>query len=128
METHCAVFYRWTRGGGLRARCRLAGGRSGRAGTWYAIVPKRASRVAAVRSPSPSLSGDPMRPTLAAFKGRSAWKGPSPRRRRALRADRLTVGAGPYFVAFPNLREALDNNVPIKTQARACTILPNFVG
>jgi Ribosomal protein S19 len=35
---------------------------------------------------------------------------------------------GPYFVAFPNLREALTNHVPIKTQARSCTILPNFVG
>ena len=35
---------------------------------------------------------------------------------------------GPYFVAFPKLREALTNHVPIKTQARSCTILPNFVG
>ncbi|RXW13594.1 hypothetical protein EST38_g12257 [Candolleomyces aberdarensis] len=35
---------------------------------------------------------------------------------------------GPYFVAFPNLREALTNHVPIKTDARSCTILPNFVG
>jgi hypothetical protein len=35
---------------------------------------------------------------------------------------------GPYFVAFPNLREALTNHVPIRTQARSCTILPNFVG
>ena len=35
---------------------------------------------------------------------------------------------GPYFVSFPNLREALNNRVPIQTQARACTILPNFVG
>lgn len=36
--------------------------------------------------------------------------------------------AGPYFVAFPNLREAISNHVAIKTQARSCTILPNFVG
>jgi hypothetical protein len=43
-------------------------------------------------------------------------------------APMLTTRAGPFFVAFPNLREALENNVPIKTQARACTILPNFVG
>ncbi|TFK50616.1 mitochondrial 30S ribosomal protein S19 [Heliocybe sulcata] len=50
-----------------------------------------------------------MRPSLAVLSGRSAWK-------------------GPYFVSFPNLREALQNNVPIKTQARSCTILPNFVG
>jgi len=31
-------------------------------------------------------------------------------------------------VAFPNLREAPLNNTTIQTQARACTILPNFVG
>lgn len=31
-------------------------------------------------------------------------------------------------MSFPNLREALNNRVPIQTQARACTILPNFVG
>ena len=35
---------------------------------------------------------------------------------------------GPYFVAFPNLREAVSNNTPIRTMARSCTILPNFVG
>ncbi|PAV15761.1 ribosomal S19 S15 [Pyrrhoderma noxium] len=51
-----------------------------------------------------------MRPTLALFGGgRSAWK-------------------GPYFVSFPNLTEAINNRVPIQTDARACTILPNFVG
>ncbi|KAJ7221471.1 mitochondrial 37S ribosomal protein RSM19 [Mycena pura] len=51
-----------------------------------------------------------MRPTQLLLKsGRSAWK-------------------GPYFVAFRQLREALDNHVPIKTQARACSILPAFVG
>ncbi|KAJ7611799.1 mitochondrial 37S ribosomal protein RSM19 [Roridomyces roridus] len=51
-----------------------------------------------------------MRPTQLLLKsGRSAWK-------------------GPYFVAFPDLREALEHRVPIKTQARACTILPTFVG
>lgn len=31
-------------------------------------------------------------------------------------------------MAFPNLREALVSHTPIKTQARSCTILPNFVG
>ncbi|KAL6308795.1 hypothetical protein BKA93DRAFT_724854, partial [Sparassis latifolia] len=36
--------------------------------------------------------------------------------------------SGPFFVAFPNLRNALDNNIPIRTKARSCTILPNFVG
>ncbi|KAK7064793.1 mitochondrial 37S ribosomal protein [Favolaschia claudopus] len=51
-----------------------------------------------------------MRPTQILLKsGRSAWK-------------------GPYFVAFPNLREALESHIPIKTQARSCTILPTFVG
>ncbi|KAF7310418.1 Mitochondrial 37S ribosomal protein [Mycena chlorophos] len=51
-----------------------------------------------------------MRPTQILLKsGRSAWK-------------------GPYFVAFPNLREALESHVPIQTKARACTILPTFVG
>ncbi|OJA13570.1 hypothetical protein AZE42_06111 [Rhizopogon vesiculosus] len=50
-----------------------------------------------------------MQPSLILQSGRSAWK-------------------GPYFVAFPNLKDALINNVPIRTQARACTILPNFVG
>ncbi|KZP13978.1 ribosomal protein S19/S15 [Athelia psychrophila] len=50
-----------------------------------------------------------MRPSLAALGGRSAWK-------------------GPFFVAFPNLREAALNNTAIQTRARACTILPNFVG
>ncbi|TCD59879.1 mitochondrial ribosomal small subunit component [Steccherinum ochraceum] len=50
-----------------------------------------------------------MFPTLIAQSGRSAWK-------------------GPFFVAFPNLREALENNIPIRTKARSCTILPNFVG
>ncbi|KAN0065344.1 mitochondrial ribosomal small subunit component [Thecaphora frezii] len=35
---------------------------------------------------------------------------------------------GPFFVAFPNLSEALKNNTPIRTNARSCTILPNFVG
>ncbi|KAG9003164.1 mitochondrial ribosomal small subunit component [Tulasnella sp. JGI-2019a] len=35
---------------------------------------------------------------------------------------------GPYFVAFPNLRESLATNSAVYTQARACTILPNFIG
>ncbi|KAL7278540.1 hypothetical protein ACG7TL_007539 [Trametes sanguinea] len=50
-----------------------------------------------------------MLPTAVVQGGRSAWK-------------------GPFFVAFPNLRQALENNIPIKTQARSCTILPNFIG
>ncbi|KAG8907571.1 mitochondrial ribosomal small subunit component [Tulasnella sp. 403] len=35
---------------------------------------------------------------------------------------------GPYFTTFPNFREAFSSNTPIYTQARACAILPNFVG
>lgn len=35
---------------------------------------------------------------------------------------------GPFFVAFPNLAQALKNNTPIRTNARSSTILPNFVG
>ncbi|KAH8828901.1 ribosomal protein S19-domain-containing protein, partial [Flagelloscypha sp. PMI_526] len=35
---------------------------------------------------------------------------------------------GPYFVAFPSLEAAIERNIPIKTQARNCTVLPNFVG
>ncbi|KAI0060010.1 ribosomal protein S19/S15 [Artomyces pyxidatus] len=50
-----------------------------------------------------------MHPSLIVRSGRSAWK-------------------GPYFVSFPNIRDALANNVAIKTKARSCTILPNFVG
>lgn len=40
----------------------------------------------------------------------------------------LRLCAGPFFVAFPNLRKALEENIAIKTQARSCTILPNFIG
>ena len=35
---------------------------------------------------------------------------------------------GPYFIPFAHLREALANHTPIRTQARACTILPTYVG
>lgn len=35
---------------------------------------------------------------------------------------------GPFFVAMPNLAEALKSNIPIRTNARASTILPNYVG
>lgn len=31
-------------------------------------------------------------------------------------------------MAFANLRESIARNIPIYTQARACTVLPNFVG
>lgn len=35
---------------------------------------------------------------------------------------------GPYFTSFPNIGNALKNNTPIRTSARACTVLPNFIG
>ncbi|KAI9451272.1 hypothetical protein BJY52DRAFT_124119 [Lactarius psammicola] len=50
-----------------------------------------------------------MYPSIILRSGRSAWK-------------------GPFFVSFPNVREAITNNIPIKTDARSCTILPHFVG
>ncbi|RHZ80543.1 hypothetical protein Glove_134g53 [Diversispora epigaea] len=49
-----------------------------------------------------------MQPTLVSL-GRSAWK-------------------GPFFVKLPGLKQAQATGTPIKTQARACTILPAFVG
>ncbi|KAI8055266.1 hypothetical protein BDF22DRAFT_676322 [Syncephalis plumigaleata] len=35
---------------------------------------------------------------------------------------------GPFFVAFRNIRQHMASGTPIKTDARACTILPSFVG
>ncbi|GAA5858665.1 hypothetical protein JCM8547_001412 [Rhodosporidiobolus lusitaniae] len=49
-----------------------------------------------------------MLPTPALL-SRSAWK-------------------GPFFTAFPGIAEALKSNTPIRTSARSCTILPNFIG
>ena len=70
-----------------------------------------------------------MRPTQALLKsGRSAWKGEYFRARFMRNNTSFFFLKGPYFVPFPNLREALANHTPIKTQARSCTILPNFVG
>lgn len=40
----------------------------------------------------------------------------------------LLLNLGPYFAAFPNLADALKNNTPVFTKARASSILPNFVG
>jgi ribosomal protein S19 len=34
---------------------------------------------------------------------------------------------GPYIVPLP-LKEAREKNIPVRTNARSCTILPNFVG
>lgn len=66
-----------------------------------------------------------MIPTAILRSGRSAWKGTSFVGDLVRTTDVLL---GPYFVAFPNLKEALTSNIPIKTDARSCTILPNFVG
>ncbi|KAF9327700.1 hypothetical protein BG006_009034 [Podila minutissima] len=35
---------------------------------------------------------------------------------------------GPFFVALPGLKQALTSNIPVRTNARACTIIPSFVG
>lgn len=50
------------------------------------------------------------------------WLNQSPIRPRG----RFTPG--PYFVPFANLQDSVARNIPIYTTARACTILPNFVG
>lgn len=68
-----------------------------------------------------------MHATLIALGGRSAWKGEDLHGLSDCQhADRWRKG--PFFVHFPKLRDAMEKNIPIKTQARACTILPNFVG
>ncbi|KAI0904903.1 ribosomal protein S19/S15 [Ustulina deusta] len=51
-----------------------------------------------------------MQPTRCLLKGRSVWK-------------------GPHIVALPITRPKPGEKIkPIRTQARAATILPNFVG
>ncbi|KAI5928139.1 hypothetical protein F4810DRAFT_647175 [Camillea tinctor] len=51
-----------------------------------------------------------MQPTRCLLKGRSVWK-------------------GPHIVPLPIVRPASGQPIrPIRTQARAATILPNFVG
>ncbi|KAG0348353.1 hypothetical protein BG004_005380 [Podila humilis] len=35
---------------------------------------------------------------------------------------------GPFFVALPGLKQALTGNIPVRTNARACTVIPSFVG
>ncbi|KAJ1910717.1 mitochondrial ribosomal small subunit component [Tieghemiomyces parasiticus] len=39
-----------------------------------------------------------------------------------------SVWKGPFFVNFPNLKQAIERGIPIKTKVRACTILPSHVG
>lgn len=66
-----------------------------------------------------------MQPSLVL--ARSVWKGESTVHvSKTLYRRRLTPG--PYFVAFPSLANAIRDNKPIYTKARACTILPNHVG
>ncbi len=79
-----------------------------------------------------------MRASLALFK-RSAWKGMSlcqqcafspSHLRRTFVNRQLTQYTGPNVVPFDNLRPAGAGKTPpiIKTQARAASILPAFVG
>ena len=67
-----------------------------------------------------------MRPSTVVLGGRSAWKGMS--LNSTLACLYRLYFSGPFFVAFPNLREALINNTPIQTKNRSSTILPNYVG
>ena len=69
-----------------------------------------------------------MLPTAVVQGGRSAWKGEPFALIQGFCECLRAACAGPFFVAFPNLRHALENNIAIKTQARSCTILPNFIG
>ncbi|KXN74371.1 putative mitochondrial ribosomal protein S19 [Conidiobolus coronatus NRRL 28638] len=39
-----------------------------------------------------------------------------------------SIWKGPFFVTFPNLKKCIVDQVPIKTNARSCTIIPSFVG
>ena len=69
-----------------------------------------------------------MRPTLAVLK-RSAWKGEDFLHvcARLIHNNTFFFFQGPYFIPI-NVRAALTNHTPIRTQARQCTILPTFVG
>jgi hypothetical protein len=65
-----------------------------------------------------------MRITLPRLGGRSKWKGISPIAKTV--SDPFI---GPHIVNFQiNLAQALAHKVPIRTQARSCTILPEFIG
>lgn len=67
-----------------------------------------------------------MLPTLV-VRSRSAWKGKCSAD-PGLLSILTRLSPGPFFVAFPNLADAHRNNTAIRTNARSCTILPNFVG
>lgn len=46
-----------------------------------------------------------------------------------LLADRFSFSeTGPFFTSFPNLAQSLASSTPVRTSARSCTILPNFIG
>jgi ribosomal protein S19 len=71
-----------------------------------------------------------MFPTSAVLR-RSTWKGKltihsSPSSNPL--TPSILYPPGPFFAAFPNLADALKNNTPVFTKARASSILPNFVG
>ncbi|KAJ2707083.1 mitochondrial ribosomal small subunit component [Coemansia sp. IMI 203386] len=38
-----------------------------------------------------------------------------------------SVWKGPFYVHFPNLQESIRSGTPIKTMARACTIMPDMI-
>ncbi|RYP69698.1 hypothetical protein DL771_005977 [Monosporascus sp. 5C6A] len=74
-----------------------------------------------------------MQPTRCLLKGRSVWKGQYSARpstyARYVHTAKANERAGPHIVPLPIMRPAPGEKVrPIKTQARAATILPNFVG
>lgn len=66
-----------------------------------------------------------MHSSLVVLGGRSAWKGMFLDLQHEAYLMRVV---GPFFVSFPNLKQAIENNIAVRTDARACTILPNFVG
>uniref|UniRef100_A0A060T8M8 Small ribosomal subunit protein uS19m n=1 Tax=Blastobotrys adeninivorans TaxID=409370 RepID=A0A060T8M8_BLAAD len=47
--------------------------------------------------------------------------------RASLQLLKRSAWKGPHIVPLP-IKEARQKNIPIRTNARSCTILPNFVG
>lgn len=39
-----------------------------------------------------------------------------------------SVWKGPFYVHFPNLQQCIKSGTPVKTQARASTIMPHMIG
>ncbi|KAJ1936586.1 ribosomal protein S19/S15 [Linderina pennispora] len=48
--------------------------------------------------------------------------------RGSLVALSRSVWKGPFYVHFPNLQESIRSGTPIKTMARASTIMPSMIG